>query len=673
MAILTPRYTPRYVHRLVPLLSLAVASALAQQQPPTPPAQQGAPASSTAPVQSAPAPAQPAPAKAATGTVPTSTAPTIKATAQLVVVDVVVTDSSQRPVHGLKASDFTLSENNTPQAIKNFEEHTALTQADATKFAPMPKLPPGIFTNYTPAPTNGAVNLVLLDALNTPMKDQAFVRQQLLAYLKSVPPGARIAIFGLTTHLIILQGFTSDPDALKDVMTKGLAKGSPLLDDQVGGGGIQNSTADDLEDAGGDPTVIANLRQFDAQQQSFQLTLRAQYTLDAMSQIARYLAAIPGRKNLIWFSGSFPVNILPDTTGTLPDPFAAMASSEDEFRDTVDLLARSQVAVYPIDARGLFNSPVFDASTSRNYGGAKGATRMAQDQSKFFNDTSQEHGTMLDMAAATGGHAFLNTNGLTKAVATAIDDGSNFYTLTYTPTNSARDGKLRKIKVKLARQGLTLAYRQGYYADDPNSLKPSAKPTDAAVTAASGPTARDTMYLAMTRGTPTPSEILIKVGVVPINSATQLEDKPAAGNMLGAKTHGPYRRYSVNYAIDPGGLAYVRTADGKIHTDFDLVIFVFDPNGTLVNSQISSVHLAATLEELKKILNDAIFRHEEVSAPAKGEYFLRIAIHDLHRDHYGAVEVATSQVRNVVPPTPPPPSSSQAPSTAPGPPPTASH
>ena len=246
----------------------------------------------------------------------------------------------------------------------------------------------------------------------------------------------------------------------------------------------------------------------------------------------------------IWFSGSFPISILPNPD--LSNPFAVVADSEDEFRETVDLLARSQVAVYPIDARGLTNSPVLDASTSRNYTGKTGNARMMQDQTKFFSDTASEHATMQSMADATGGRAFVNTNDLTKAVASAIDDGSNFYTLTYTPTNSERNGEFRKIKVQLARQGLTLFYRRGYYADDPNKIKNPAKPADAAVTTASGPTAHDTMRIAMTRGAPTPSEILIKVGVVPMNPLTKPEDKPAEGNVPAAKTHGPYNADTVS-------------------------------------------------------------------------------------------------------------------------------
>src|SRR3984885_14229950 len=129
---------------------------------------------------------------------PSTTAPppTLHASAQLVVVDVVVTDKNRKPVHGLKSSDFTLTEDNAPQVLNHFEEHSARTAADATKFQEMPKLPPGIFTNYTPEPVSGSVDVLLIDALNTPVKDQLFVRQQLLTYLNSAEPGTRMAIFG---------------------------------------------------------------------------------------------------------------------------------------------------------------------------------------------------------------------------------------------------------------------------------------------------------------------------------------------------------------------------------------------------------------------------------------------------------------------------------------------
>jgi VWFA-related protein len=584
---------------------------------------------------------------------------TLHAGTQLVIVDVVVTDKSQRPVHGLKQSDFTLIEENAPQTIKHFEEHSALTVADATKFSAMPKLPPDTFTNFAPGPVNGAVNILLLDTLNTPLKDQIFVRQQLLAYLNNAQPGARIAIFGLTSKLTILQGFTSDPSLLKAVASKNAGKNSPLLQDSVGGNGIQNSQADDMEDLGAPADIVANLRQFEAEQQSFQTQLRVKYTLDAMSQLARYLSSIPGRKNLIWFSGSFPISILPDATGSLSDPFAVAADYEKEFRDTVNLLARSQVAVYPIDARGLTNAPVFDAATTRNYG--PNPARMTQDLNKFSTDTLAEHSTMTEMADATGGHAFFNTNGLSQAVTSAINDGSNFYTLTYTPSNAVRDGKFRKIKVQLAHSGVNLAYRHGYYADDPEKPAAGAKANiaDAAVTAAN-PTALQSLREAMMRGAPAPTEILMKISVYPSGPALQKEDNPAKGNVTATNIHGPFRNYNVNYAINPSDITFTRAADGKIHADFELIIFVFNPDGVLVNRLRNDLHIASTLDEIRKNVAQGIQYSQQISAPEKGEFFLRIAAHDLTRDRYGVVEVATSEIK----PLPPTAAPAAAPSPA---------
>ncbi len=80
------------------------------------------------------------------------------------------------------------------------------------------------------------------------------------------------------------------------------------------------------------------------------------------------------------------------------------------------------------------------------------------------------------MAEQTGGRAFLNTNGLAQAVASAINDGSNFYTITYSPADTRFDGAFRKVDLKLqgprAGQGLTLAYRHGYFAIDPAAPHP---------------------------------------------------------------------------------------------------------------------------------------------------------------------------------------------------------
>jgi VWFA-related protein len=607
---------------LKPLLFLASASLLtpAQTQQPTPPKTQQQPAQSGITLH--------------TGT-------------QLVVVDVVVTDSHQAPVHNLKPSDFTLLEKNTPQQIKSFEEHTSLSAADAAKLEPMPKLPPGIFTNYSPAPLNSAVNVLLLDTLNTPMRDQAFVRDQLHQYLKSASAGTRIAIFGLTTRLNLLQGFTSDPEILKAVISKKTMQSSPLLDDPVGGGPQPDSLSDTLSSFGSDPTmasVVANVQQFEAQTQSFQLQLRAKYTLDAMNQLARYLVGIPGRKNLIWFSGSFPIDILPD--GNLNDPFAVMASSEEEFRETTNLLTVSQVAVYPVDARGLMTSPMFNASNSGSKY-VKSPTAFAGDNSKFLQQTADEHSTMLRIADETGGRAFINTNGLTQAVAKAIDGGSNYYTLTYSPSNTKWNGDYRKIEVKLQQPGLTLAYRRGYYADDPNA--PAKKGAFPVTMPANAPPSLNPMNAAMMRGGPDPTQIIIKVRVLPTTSTP--EDKPASGNTLNParKTKGPFRRYSIDYAADPRAVLFISSPDGTYRGEIEFVTYLYDQDGNLINVAENKTNANLAPAAYQEFLRHGIPWHQEVSVPVKGDYYLRIGIHDLTGDRVGAVEVPIATIKDLPP------------------------
>ncbi len=141
----------------------------------------------------------------------------------------------------------------------------------------------------------------------------------------------------------------------------------------------------------------------------FRYSFARGYTLDALNQLARYMSNLPGRKNLIWFSGSFPIDIMPDAD--LQNPFAVVASAEGEFRETVDLLSRSQVAVYPIDARGLMVAPMLDASQNGSTMNRK-PNGFANANVKWFQNTSSEQGTMHSMAEATGGKSFTNTNGL---------------------------------------------------------------------------------------------------------------------------------------------------------------------------------------------------------------------------------------------------------------------
>jgi VWFA-related protein len=577
---------------------------------------------------------------------------TLRAGTQLVVVDVVVTDKGQNPIRNLKASDFALLEGGKPQQIKSFEEHSVQS---AKPIQPMPVFPPGIFSNYTPAPTGGAVNILLLDTLNTPVLDQIYLHDQFHKYLKTSTPGAPMAIFGLTTRLWMLQSFTSDPELLKAAINNKNIKNSPLIDRVSGGNSTQ--LADQLTEASNDakgdglsaidPYLIALIKQFDTEISSNQLQLRVKYTLDAINELARYLAGIPGRKNLIWFSGSFPLDILPDPT--LLYPLNVVGSSEDEYRETTNLLTHAQVAVYPIDVRGAMTSPNMDVSQSTEIY-VDDPTRFGADQIKFHQETALENLTMTRMADDSGGHAFINDNDLADAVNKAVAAGSHYYTLTYSPSDTNWNGNFRKIQVKLQQSGVTLAYRRGYYANDPNG--PSVATHLASKTRKDSATAAprtDPMHVAMMRGAPQPTEITLKARVLP--ASTQPETELAKDNTLNPSSDvkGPYRRYAIDIAADPSSISIQRAPDGNYHALLQFLTYVYDQDGSLINVVSNPVRATYSPTVYRQILHTGIPYHEEISVPIKGPYFIRIGLHDLATNHIGAFEVPVDAIKNLPP------------------------
>ena len=539
---------------------------------------------------------------------------TLHAQARLVVVDVVVTDAGHNPIRNLKQQDFSVLEDHKPQTITSFEEHKALSAADAARLPATPPLPPGTFSNFTPAPPNTALNILLIDTLNTPVNSQVVVRNQVLKYLQNARPGTNTAIFGLSNKLVMLQGFTTNPALLKAVALKLSGRPSPLLDNPMNNsvpmtaGEVNSANATTL----GADLPILQLQTFLDVQTSVEDTLRANYTLDGLNLLAHYLSSIPGRKNLIWFSAGFPLSVAPDATNPTADRFIGMADYAQEYRETVKLLAAGQVAVYPIDARGLM----------------LGNGDVVRDMA--LADT---HFTMMEMAADTGGRAFINTNGLAEAVDQAIDDGSSYYTISYRPGDLDESGRFRRTEVRLAEKGYLLEYRHGYYEDDPDPTKQS------------GPTAdkpdpnRSFAFRAMEHGVPASSEILFKARVLPAASPADGEHRALTPDYL--------RRYAVDYAVLPNDIAYTTTPDGLRHFNIEIVTIAYRSDGVAVSRLSNPLKGTLTPAQFTRIQQTGFPWHQEIDIPIKGDYSLRL--HDIAANRVGATELSIASVRNLPP------------------------
>jgi VWFA-related protein len=569
---------------------------------------------------------------------PSDAIATLRASARLVVVDVVVEDAHGHPIKGLKQSDFILTEGKTEQIVRGFEEHTAPT---SVRLAPAPVLPPGVFTNYAPAPVGSAVNVLLLDLLNTPMADQTYVRSQLVKYLQTVKPGTRIAIFSLTDHLRLLQSFTTDPELLLRTIQSMKSRSSPLLEDPGGSGAPRSIAAQygEVSLTPDTPSFVLNVADFEAENKSFQTSSRAYDTYNALNTLARYLVSIPGRKNLLWFSGSFPVNVMPDADAQ-GSPFAGLAKTESGFQETTNLLTRAQVAVYPIDALGIRTreTTLASAGDSSAAGGDKYLTDGLLPNDRAFNQsTFDDHATMKQLAQDTGGRAFINTNGLALAAAQATEDGSSYYTLSYSPSDTNQNGTYRAIRVKLSQSGAHLYYRHGYYAEQPSSGK----------SAAAAPTPGKLMTASLF-GAPPSTQIIFNTFVQPAGNGP--EDKPAAGNMVaagGEHNDKGWLRYSVNVAADTHAMSFLETPQGRFKDAVEFLTLVYTLDGKLVNSAIATTNADVAAAEYKQLLKSGLHVAQQVSVPAKGQFALRIVVRDRGSNAIGSVEIPVSAVHRI--------------------------
>ncbi|MGP8259720.1 MAG: VWA domain-containing protein [Acidobacteriaceae bacterium] len=537
---------------------------------------------------------------------------TLQARVPLTILDVVVTDAKGKFVRGLTQADFTVLEDKQEVKPSSFEEHRT---DDARPVAPMraaQALPPNTYTNDTPTPAKaGPLNVLLFDAMDIQVAEQQVVRKRMLDFVDKLPAGTEVAVFSLYARLTIDQGFTADRELLKEAIYG--KKHLPIV----------SSAEDPWQDPiNQDPGLDIQQPYQIVDREGEMASLRAQFSLSALGQIARYLSGMPGRKNLIWFTGSFPLEFppFPDDVAFPPHPGEMIRAQsynfEADMKLATDLLARAHVSVYPVDGRGLEVLP-----TPRGF---EGRNR------NFVN--INEHQTMDEIADETGGKAFYNNNGFAELAEQAVESGSNYYTLAYTPTNQKLDTRFRTITVKVDRPGLHLVYRPGYYAVNPGlSLSGFKIPRPTALQAA------------MLHGAPDMKEILFKVKVV---RAPGTEDKlPDDNQRDSSEMKPPYRRYAVYYTTEIGNIAFTQSADGNYNADFEFEVFVYNAAGDKMlnstNREVRPVISASTYESMRK---DGALASQEIDIPAKGDYFLRIAVHDRTSGHVGTIEIPVSSI-----------------------------
>jgi VWFA-related protein len=578
---------------------------------------------------------------------------TLRPVVREVQLDVIVTDSKGHPVKGLKSSDFTLLEDGSPQRFNHFEEHSSMTSEQIAKLAPPEKAPPNTFTNYVSAVNTNASTVILLDALDTPIQAQQYIRNQVIDYMKQVPPGASIAIFSLDTRMSLVQGFTSDPEVLLNAV---------------------KSHRDD-------PKISLLLDGHNEVYRQFRLDELTQ----GMRMLSRYLAGFPGRKNLIWFTGSVPRSMY--DTGGIGNPFPDASTFLDDYAKTTDELTLSRVAVYPIDGRGLATDPAFSAA-NRAGPTPRSANEFATRQ--FF-----DHSDLDLVADATGGKAYYNTNGLKNVIADIVDAGSNYYSIAYTPTNTKWDGQFRKIKVQTDTSGLSLQYRNGYRAQSREQIEsthaaniqkrqaagqfvPSSEPQPKDPRVALVRRApQENMKASMQLGAIPPTQVIFNASLTAGANITKLDKNaplPKDNYLAPEFRTKPFRDYHILYAFSPHNIVFTATPDGLHHGRVEFVAVLFNQQGEAVNSMVTNSEMDLKDATYRRLMQGrAMSINQTIAVPVKGNYFLRLGVHDATADHVGAIEIPVDEIKpgiagagqTLTPATGPasPPASSPRPST----------
>jgi len=528
-----------------------------------------------------------------------------------VILDVVVTDSNEKAVRGLTRDDFSITEDGKTQRVLSFDVHDFDTPPEVPP--KVPPLPPNTFMNVPAAEEQGPLNVILYDMVNMKVDDQPAARQQLLKFITNKPHGSRFAIFVLSDGLRMVQGFTESRTELFAAMDPKSPK----------------------------PHVPRIFLQGANYGQGEIRLIRWAFT-----QVAHFLDGLPGRKNVIWLTGSVPTSILPTS-----DPTSDPLSYNDEIKEMTDALARSQVAVYPVDVRGVV---VVAKSTSPQAGPGGTAMVTTSDNPNLI----ESYLTEGDIASATGGHAFFSNNDVTDILEQATETGGSYYTLTYSPSNQNYDGQMRKLHVELAKRGYHLAYRHAYYAFNPDlpHSHENHQDSDPAQRGAPG----DSLFANMQHGAPLVHQLLFKVHIRPVGiparaTPAQMSSLAQQPDYFRArrKNHVPkpllpiqLQTYAIDYIVVVDRPKAVRVQPFTM----EVAAAAFDGEGVMLNGMVESAAeatttspgegLQATSAATEEASTRRFHRAQQLIDVPLNATSIRLAVRDTSTDRIGAMEVS---------------------------------
>ncbi len=479
-----------------------------------------------------------------TGTIPSQPGYTIQTGTRVVLTDVTVTDETGNPVRGLPVAAFHVFDNKKQQRISSFEEHAGRSGVA------LPASSHGVFSNDYLLHLPSVLNIIVLDIANIRIADQMWLNYQLTGFLSNLPSDQPVAIYlRAGSGCFLMQNFTTDRSLLLAALHRAIPRIPPIGPEYLS-----------------DPQIL--------------------------TQVAYTLRSLPGRKNVLWFSGGSTAYLLPN---------GAVFQDQAAMRAIYDSLEEERIAVYPIDARGLTVTG--------------GIMMMGQ------------HGAMEDVARATGGRAFYNNNGVSLAAAHVLDTSGDFYTLTYSPSNFHVDDKWHKVRIKLD-GGYHLSYRTGYFADGNNGTaqKPATPRTELLISG-------DTVQTKTRHATP----LIFQAAMLPTADPVLASLKADSEGLAAPPPKRGAMRYSVRYSVPIDELT-AQSLNGKRTFAIGLAAVTIDRDGDVLKRQFE--HVTASFDEryFPHRSRAPLVVDQELNL-SRSDQYLYLAVWDVHSDRFGELQI----------------------------------
>jgi VWFA-related protein len=464
---------------------------------------------------------------------------------RVVLTDVTVTDANGNPVHGLPQSVFRIFDNKQPQVIASFEEHAGIRAATIQSASTA-----GFYSNDYLLHLPPVLNILLIDIANLDMADQMYLNYELTKFLNDQPEEQPLAIYLRTgSGCFLVQNFTSDRKLLLDAVHKAIPRFPP------------------------------HGREY--------LT-----DFDTLHQIAVSLKQLPGRKNVLWFSGGSTRFLIPDAIGF---------QDEAAWRDLYDDLDQERIAVYPIDARGLI------------FGGI---------------ELGVQHVAMSDVAQATGGQAFYNNSGLNEITEHLLDSDGSFYTLTYSPRDLHFDNKWHRVRVEVDGASYHRSYRSGYFAD--GSVREKDQTTR--------PRTRllwngEKLQVSELRDRP----IIFRASVLPASDPAVANLDKGSGSLPLPKAKKGSVPFLIHYTVPIEALT-MRVVDGKHKIALGVAVIGLDRDGSMVEHKAEQITMTLPQDILRRSPDLPITVDQQIDL-SRDDEFLHLGLWDAVNGRSGSIEI----------------------------------